>query len=51
MMPAMLDSGLDAGSGAASNTLSADDDALLLSRFAAGDQGAARILTAQLLPG
>ncbi len=38
-MPAMLD------------THSTDDDALLLARFAAGDQGAARILTDQLLPG
>ena len=46
-MPAMLDSGLDSGPG----TPSADDDALLLSRFATGDQGAARILTDQLLPG
>ncbi len=41
-MPAMLDTGLD--------THSTDDDALLLARFAAGDQGAARILTDQLLP-
>ena len=37
-MPAMLD------------THSTDDDALLLARFAAGDQSAARILTNQLLP-
>ena len=37
-MPAMLD------------THSTDDDAMLLARFAAGDQGAARILTDQLLP-
>ncbi len=45
-MPAMLDTGLDTGL----DTRSADDDALLLARFAAGDQGAARILTGQLLP-
>ena len=38
-MPAMLD------------THSTDDDALLLARFAAGDQSAARVLTDQLLPG
>ena len=30
---------------------SVDDDAILLARFAAGDQGAARALTEQLLPG
>jgi len=41
-MPAMLDTGQD--------THSSDDDALLLARFAAGDQGAARILNDQLLP-
>ncbi len=41
-MPAMLDTGLD--------THSTDDDALLLARFGAGDQSAARILTDQLLP-
>ncbi len=39
---AVTDTGLDAHS--------TDDDALLLARFAAGDQGAARILTDQLLP-
>jgi RNA polymerase sigma-70 factor (ECF subfamily) len=37
-MPVMLD------------TYSADDDAMLLARFATGDQGAARVLTEQLLP-
>ena len=37
-MPAMLD------------THSTDDDALLLARFGAGDEGAARILTDRLLP-
>jgi len=42
-MPAMLDTGSD--------TVSADNDALLLARFATGDQGAARILTDRLLPG
>jgi len=42
-MPAMWDTGLD--------THSTDDDAMLLARFAAGDQGAARVLTDQLLPG
>ncbi len=45
-MPAMLDTGLDTGL----DTRSTDDDALLLARFAAGDQGAARMLTDQLLP-
>ena len=43
----MLDTGPDAGA----NTLSAGDDALLLSRFATGDQSAARILTYRLVPG
>jgi RNA polymerase sigma-70 factor (ECF subfamily) len=42
-MPAMLDTGSD--------TVSADNDALLLARFAVGDQSAARILTDRLLPG
>jgi RNA polymerase sigma-70 factor (ECF subfamily) len=42
-MPAMLDTGSD--------SVSADSDALLLARFATGDQGAARILTDRLLPG
>jgi len=42
-MPAMWDTGRD--------THSTDDDAVLLARFAAGDQGAARVLTDQLLPG
>jgi RNA polymerase sigma-70 factor (ECF subfamily) len=42
-MPAMLDTGSD--------PVSADNDALLLARFAVGDQGAARILTDRLLPG
>jgi RNA polymerase sigma factor (sigma-70 family) len=37
-MPVMLD------------TYSADEDAMLLARFATGDQGAARVLTEQLLP-
>jgi RNA polymerase sigma-70 factor (ECF subfamily) len=32
------------------DTHSTDDDAMLLARFAAGDQGAARVLTDQLLP-
>jgi RNA polymerase sigma-70 factor (ECF subfamily) len=41
-MPAMLDTGQD--------THDTDDDALLLARFAAGDQGAARMLSDQLLP-
>jgi RNA polymerase sigma-70 factor (ECF subfamily) len=45
-MPAMLDT----GSEAALQTHSPDDDALLLSRFAEGDQGAARALTDRLLP-
>jgi RNA polymerase sigma-70 factor (ECF subfamily) len=45
-MPAMLDSGSDAGL----DMPSADVDALLLSRFAVGDQGAARELTGRLLP-
>jgi RNA polymerase sigma-70 factor (ECF subfamily) len=42
-MPAMPHTGSD--------TVSADSDALLLARFATGDQGAARILTDRLLPG
>jgi RNA polymerase sigma-70 factor (ECF subfamily) len=42
-MPAMPHTGSD--------TVSADSDALLLARFAVGDQGAARILTDRLLPG
>jgi RNA polymerase sigma-70 factor (ECF subfamily) len=42
-MPAMLDTGSD--------TVSADNDALLLARFAVGDQSAARILSDRLLPG
>jgi RNA polymerase sigma-70 factor (ECF subfamily) len=46
-MPAMLDTGSNAGA----DTLGADNDALLLARFAVGDQGAARILTDRLLPG
>ena len=46
-MPAML----DASSDAALEISSADEDALLLSKFAAGDQGAARELTDRLLPG
>jgi RNA polymerase sigma factor (sigma-70 family) len=54
-MPAILDTGLDTGldteSGTGPNMPGADSDALLLSRFAAGDQEAARILAAQLLPG
>lgn len=41
-MPAMLDTSSDPDS--------TDDDALLLSRFAVGDQGAARALTDRLLP-
>jgi RNA polymerase sigma factor (sigma-70 family) len=46
-MPATLDTGSDAGL----SLSSADEDALLLSRFAVGDQGAARTLTDRLLPG
>ena len=46
-MPAMLETGSDAGR----SLSSADEDALLLSRFAVGDQGAARTLTDRLLPG
>jgi RNA polymerase sigma-70 factor (ECF subfamily) len=42
---------LDTGSNAGADTLGADNDALLLARFAVGDQGAARILTDRLLPG
>ncbi len=45
-MPATLDTGSDTGL----DTHSTDDDALLLARFGAGDHGAARILTDQLLP-
>ena len=43
----MLDTGSDAGL----DMSSADVDAFLLSRFAVGDQGAARELTDRLLPG
>ena len=46
-MPAML----DARSGAGQEIPSVDNDALLLSKFAVGDQGAARELTDRLLPG
>jgi RNA polymerase sigma factor (sigma-70 family) len=42
---------LDVKSGAAPEMSSADHDALLLSKFAVGDQGAARELTDRLLPG
>ena len=46
-MPAMLDTRSKTGR----DTPRTDDDALLLARFAVGDQGAARILTDRLLPG
>ena len=49
-MPAMLDTGSDTAPDTGLEARGADDDALLLARFAAGDQGAARILTDQLLP-
>jgi RNA polymerase sigma factor (sigma-70 family) len=42
---------LDARAGAALKTASVDEDALLLSKFALGDQGAARELTGRLMPG
>lgn len=46
-MPAMLDTRSDGGP----SPSSVDDDAQLLSKFAVGDQGAARVLTDRLLPG
>jgi RNA polymerase sigma factor (sigma-70 family) len=42
---------LDARAGAALETAGVDEDALLLSKFALGDQGAARELTGRLMPG
>ena len=42
---------LDARVGAALKTASVDENALLLSKFALGDQGAARELTGRLMPG
>jgi RNA polymerase sigma-70 factor (ECF subfamily) len=42
---------LDARAGAALETAGVDEDALLLSKFALGDQGAARELTDRLMPG
>ena len=45
-MTAMLDTGLEAGL----NGSTTDEDALLLARFATGDQAAALTLTARLLP-
>jgi RNA polymerase sigma-70 factor (ECF subfamily) len=46
----MLDTGSDTALDTGLDARGTDDDALLLARFAAGDQGAARILTGQLLP-
>ena len=58
-MPAMLDTASDTAPNTGLNTLTnigpdahgSDSEALLLARFAAGDQGAARLLTDRLLPG
>lgn len=49
-MPATLDTGSQFGPEGPKHDPGHDEDAMLLSRFAAGDQSAARLLTDRLLP-